>query len=251
VTAPVIDAHVRLGRCRDAPELTEAALLAAMDEHGVDRTLVAPAEHEIVLHHRAGNARIADVCARHPSRLSAYAVASPWDGDEAIAILREARAAGAVALAVDPVLQGFDPLDGLLDPLLRFCAEAGWFAYVRTGTPPTALPLPVAELALAHPDVPIVMGRSGFPDFVIDAAHALRRAPNLYADVSYSAWDGLIGTLADDPAIGPERLVFSSDAPYALIAQELARLRSWPVPPDVLDRVTGGTVAALLALRGP
>jgi uncharacterized protein len=242
----VFDSHVRVGPCRDAPELTEASLLAQMDRLGIERALVAPAEHEIALHQRAGNARIAELCARHPGRLSAYAVASPWDGEEAIAILREARAAGAVALAVDPVLQGFDPLDGLLDPLLRFCAEARWLAYVRTGTPPTALPLPVAELARAHPDVPVVMGRSGFPDFVIDAPHALRRAANLYADVAYSAWDGLIGLLADDPEIGSGRLVFSTDAPYALADQELARLRSWPAPPDVVDRVAGGNVTELL-----
>jgi uncharacterized protein len=242
----VIDAHVRVGPCRDAPELTEEKLLAQMDRLGIERALVAPAEHEIALHHRAGNARIAALCARHPGRLSAYAVASPWDGEDAVAILREARAAGAVALAVDPVLQGFDPLDGLLDPLLRFCAEVGWPAYVRTGTPPTALPLPVAELARAHPGVAIVMGRSGFPDFVIDAPHALRRAPNLHADVAYSSWDGLVGLLADDPEIGPGRLVFSSDAPYALADQEVARLRSWPAPAEVIERVAGGTMAALL-----
>jgi predicted TIM-barrel fold metal-dependent hydrolase len=242
----VIDAHVRVGPCRDAPELTEEGLLAQMDRLGIERALVAPAEHEIALHHRAGNARVAAVCARHPDRLRAYAVASPWDGEEAVAILREARAAGAAALAIDPVLQGFDPLDGLVDPLLRFCAEVGWPAYVRTGTPPTALPLPVAELARAHPEVAIVMGRSGFPDFVIDARHALRRAPNLYADIAYSSWDGLVGMLADDAEIGPGRLVFSSDAPYALADQEVARLRSWPAPAEVVERVAGGTMAALL-----
>lgn len=241
----IVDAHVRLGAGREV-RLDADALLATMDELGIDRALVSPAEAEIAWANRAGNERVTALAREHADRLAAYAVATPWAGRAAVEELRRAREGGAVALAVDPALQGFDLLDGLLDPLLEFAADAGWPAYVRAGTPPTGLPLQVAELALRHPGVPIVMGRSGATDFIIDAQAALQRAPNLYADTSHIAWDTLLSALAADPAIGVDRIVFATDAPYALPIGELERTREWPLPEAGLDRVLGGNLMGLL-----
>ena len=241
----VIDGHVRVGRGREV-ELAVEGLLDTMEALGIDRTLISPCEAEIAHANRAGNDRVLAIARAHPERLAAYAVATPWAGGDALAELRRAHDAGAVALALDPALQGFDLLDGLADPLVRFAAEVGWPVYVRTGTPPSGLPLQAAELALRHPDVPIVMGRSGATDFVIDAQHALRRAPNLYADTAYAAWDGLLAALADDPEIGAGRIVFSTDAPYAIPRGELERLLDWPLAEDARARVLGDTWARLL-----
>jgi uncharacterized protein len=241
----ILDGHVRVGRCREAA-LDERTLLATMDALGIERALVSPAEAEIAYANRTGNDRVLALADAHPDRLAAYAVATPWAGAGALEELRRAHARGAVALALDPALQGFDVLDGLADPLLRFAAEVRWPVYVRSGTPPTGLPLQVAELALRHPDVPVVLGRSGATDFVIDAAPALRRAPNLLADTAHLGWDTVLGGLADDPEIGPSRIVFSTDAPYALAHGELERLRDWPLPEPDRALVMGGTWAALL-----
>lgn len=241
----ILDAHVRVGAGREV-QLEADALLATMDELGIDRALVSPGEAEIAWANRDGNARVTALACEHADRLAAYAVASPWAGPAAVDELRRARESGAVALAVDPALQGFDLLDGLVDPLLDFAAEAGWPVYVRAGTPPTGLPLQLAELALRHPGVPIVMGRSGATDFIIDAQPALQRAPNLYADTSHIAWDTLLSALAADPAIGVGRVVFATDAPYALPVGELERTRAWPLPEADLERVLGGNVLGLL-----
>ena len=241
----IFDAHVRVGAGREV-ELDADALLATMDELGIDRALVSPGEAEIAWANRAGNERVAALAREHADRLAAYAVANPWAGPAAVEELRRAREDGAVALAVDPALQGFDLLDGLVDPLLDFAEDAGWLAYVRAGTPPTGLPLQVAELARRHPGVPIVLGRSGATDFIIDAQPALQRAPNLYADTSHIAWDTLLSALAADPAIGVGRILFATDAPYALPAGELERTREWPLPGADLERVLGGTLLELL-----
>src|SRR5690606_35511483 len=170
------------------------------------RALVSPAEGEIAYHNRAGNDAVLAAARASGGRLLAYAVANPWRGRDAVEELRRARDGGARALAIDSVLQGFDLLDGLVDPLLEFAGEAGWPVYVRTGTPPNALPLPLASLARRYPGIPFVMGRSGATDFWIDAAPALRHAPNLYADTAYAPWDTVLTGLAEDPAIGPGRL---------------------------------------------
>jgi predicted TIM-barrel fold metal-dependent hydrolase len=242
----IVDAHVRLGDSREAA-LTADQLLTTMDALGIDRCLVAPSERQIAYENREGNDAVAAAAARS-DRLYAYAVANPWRRD-AVAELERARDAGAVALAVDPSLQGFDLLDGLLDPLLAFAADAGWFVYVRTGTPPHALPLPLATVARRYPELSFIMGRSGATDFWIDAAPALRHAPNLYGDTVYAPWDTVLTGFGKDPEIGPGRIVFSTDAPYTVPEAELKRVRDWPIDDESRAAVLGGTVQRLLAER--
>jgi predicted TIM-barrel fold metal-dependent hydrolase len=241
----IIDAHVRLGRGREVA-LGVDDLLATMDRLGIDRAIVAPDERCIAVDNRAGNELVAAASAASGGRLLAYAVANPWRGAAAVDELRRARDLGARALNVDSVLQGFDLLDGLLDPLLEFARESGWFVYVRTGTPPSALPLPLATLARRFPDLSFVMGRSGATDFWIDAAPALRHAANLYGDTCYAPWDTVLTELAGDPAIGVSRLLFATDAPYTVPDAELRRVRDWPLTEHDRAEVLGNVTARLL-----
>jgi uncharacterized protein len=239
----IIDAHVRIGGGREV-ELTVETLLSTMDDLGIDRAMIAPGERAIAVDNRAGNEATTKAAAAD-DRLIAYAVANPWFSGARDELAR-ARDAGARALAVDSVLQGFDLLDGLIDPLLEFAEAAGWFVYVRTGTPPTALPLPLATLARRHPRLAFVMGRSGATDFWIDAAPALRHAPNLLGDTAYAPWDTVLTGLAADPEIGPGRLVFSTDAPYTVPRAELKRVTDWPIAPADRAAVLGGNLDKLL-----
>lgn len=240
----IIDAHVRIGRGREV-ELTTDELLSTMDDLGIDRAMIAPDERAIAMDNRAGNEATTKAAAAD-DRLIAYAVANPWRGAAALDELARARDAGARALAVDSVLQGFDLLDGLVDPLLGFAEDAGWFVYVRTGTPPNALPLPLATLARRYPRLAFVMGRSGATDFWIDAAPALRHAPNLFGDTAYAPWDTVLTEFAADPEIGPRRLVFSTDAPYTVPSAELKRITDWPIAATDRAAVLGSTLESLL-----
>ncbi|MEQ7006747.1 amidohydrolase family protein [Actinopolymorpha sp. B17G11] len=247
----IIDAHVRLGVGREVA-LSVDDLLATMTELGIDRALVAPDERCTAFANREGNETVCRAALVSGGRLAAYAVANPWAGPRAVDDLARARDAGAVALAVDPVLQGFDVLDGLLDPLLAFASEQDWFVYLRTGTPPSALPLPVATLARRHPELSFLMGRSGATDFWIDAAPALRYAPNLYADTSYAPWDTVLSEFARDEEIGTDRCVFSTDAPYTVPRAELARVQDWKgITEQQRAGVLGGVVAHLLGRHLP
>lgn len=243
----IIDGHVRVGSSREA-ELTIDTLLATMDALGIDRTLIAPDEAAIAVDNRRGNEFTTTAARGSGGRLLAYAVANPWHGTAALAELDRAAEAGAVALAVDPTLQGFDLLDGLLDPLIEFAQDRRWPVYVRTGTPPTALPLPLALLARRFPQVTFLMGRSGATDFWIDAAPAMVHAPNLLGDTCYAPWDTVLSELARNGQIGTSRLMFSTDAPYTVPSAELKRVRDWPLPDIERDRVLGGNLARLLAL---
>jgi predicted TIM-barrel fold metal-dependent hydrolase len=240
----VIDAHIRLGEGRDA-SLTAAELLATMDRLAIDRALISPVERCLAVDHREGNAFVAEAARASGGRLLPYAVATPWRGVRALDELARAAEEGAVALALDPAVQGFDLLDGQVAPLVEAAAERGWPVYVRTGTPSFALPLQLAELAVRHPACAFIMGKSGATDFWIDARPALERAPNLYADTAYAPWDAVLAELAAAP-IGPGRLVFSTDMPYSDALLERGRHDAWPLPADARAAILGGTLDALL-----
>lgn len=246
--ARVLDAHVRLGAGREVA-LEPAALLSTMDALGVDQALVSPGEWAIAYHNREGNAEVARAAAESGGRLLPYAVANPWRGGQAVEELARAADEGAVALAVDSVLQGFDLLDGLLDPLLEFAGSRGWPVYVRSGTPPNALPLPLATLARRYPEIPFLAGRSGATDFWIDAAPALRHAPNLYADTSYAPWDTVLTEFAADPSIGTARVVFCTDSPYTVPDAELKRVLDWTISEPERAAVLGANARRLLGGR--
>ena len=195
----VLVGHVTIGKSRDA-SLTVERLLETMERLGIDRTLVAPAERFVPVENRAGNELTAAAVARSEGRLLAYAVATPWLGAAAVDELRRAREQGAVALKLDPALQGFDLLDGQVDGLVEFAIEAGWPIYVRTGTPPHALPLQVAWLASRFPECSFVLGKGGATDFSHDGPSALAGAANLYADSVYVEWPTALAAADPDGA---------------------------------------------------
>ena len=241
----IVDGHVLLGESRDAA-LSVEQLLATMDRLGIDRTVVAPAERFVPVNNREGNELTAAAAAASGGRLLAYAVASPWLGAEALEELRRAHAAGAVALKLDPALQGFDLLDGLAEPLVELALGFGWPVYVRTGTPPTGLPLALAWLANRYPEGSFVLGKAGATDFSHDGPATLAAAPNVYADSVYVEWPTALAA-AQPEEIG-SRVVFTTDAPFADPAIELARVTEAPLDEHVRDAILGGTARGLFGL---
>ena len=143
-------------------------------------------------------------------------------------------------------MQGFDLLDGQAEPLVAFAVEAGWPVYVRTGTPPHALPLQLAWLASRFPEGRFLLGKAGATDFSHDGPATLAAAANIYADSVYVEWPTALA--AADPEERGGRVFFSTDAPFGDPAIELARVTEAPYGPDVRDAILGGTLAGLLGL---
>jgi predicted TIM-barrel fold metal-dependent hydrolase len=241
----VIDGHVMLGHGRDV-SLTAEELLATMDRLGIERALVSPAEGYLPVRNREGNELVAAAAAASDGRLLAYAVATPWLGGEGVEELKRAHDAGAVALKLDSALQGFDLLDGQAEPLVAYAVESGWPVYVRTGTPPHALPLQLAWLASRFPDGNFLLGKSGATDFSHDGPATLAAASNVYADSVYVEWPTALA--AADPEERGGRVFFSTDAPFGDPPIELARVTEAPYGEDVRDAILGGTLARLLRL---
>ena len=104
-----------------------------------------------------------------------------------------------------------------------------WTSPARRGCPSTSVParprtrcrLQLTEVARRHPDVRFVMGHMGHSDFWIDAIPAAAGAPNIYRR-------HLLHAAARDQRGGrdarPERVVYSSDAPFNEMRLELEKL---------------------------
>lgn len=235
----VVDGHVVA-----EADATTAGLIAAMDDAGIDMTLLSPADNEVAVRNREGNDRVLALAAADPDRLCAYAVANPWFGPDAVRELDRAITAGAVAVKINSALQGFLLLDEIVDPLVRVARDHNVPVYAHTGTPIQALPLQLAELASRFPDVHFVMGRSGRTDFRGDVPTVLDLAPNVYADTSHDY--GATGLTNTYRAFGAGRMIFCSDHPYATRSDGRLAVAGIEMSETERAAVLGGNLAALL-----
>ena len=242
----VIDGHVTLGAGHGF-SADPGAFVGQMDDAGVGAALVSPVDRELAVANREGNDRVLGLARRYPGRLLAYASANPWFGAAAVAEVERALGEGAVAVKLHPPLQGFSLLDGLCDAILEVAAQHRVPVYVHTGTPPNALPLQLAELALRHPEVQIVMGKLGKTDFWRDAQYALDLASNLLADTAHDFPERAVARVHE--RLGAGRLIFSSNHPVGRLPLELEKVRAMTIPEADLAAILGGNLAEALGER--
>jgi predicted TIM-barrel fold metal-dependent hydrolase len=197
------------------------ALLGEMDRNGIERAVIGPSRNFVAVENRAGNNYVAAAVRRHPDRFVGFAVASPWHGKKAIAELGRARGLGLSGLKIFPALQGFILTDPQIYPLVEFAEKAGWPVWCATGTPVSAMPLQLAELAESYPRVRFMMGYGGFCDFWNDIPDALDRCPNLWIETSYILPSQITAWVE---SCGVAKFVFGSDQPFSSLPLELRKI---------------------------
>jgi predicted TIM-barrel fold metal-dependent hydrolase len=222
--------------------LGEDELLRAMDAAGIDWAVIGPADHHIAVSNKAGNDLVAAAVSRHPDRFVGTVTVNPWYLDGALEELDRGIALGLVGLQLHPALQGIQPLDRHVDDLVSRAVAASQPIYIHTGTPIVGHPFQVAELALRHPSGRFVMGHSGHSDFWIDVLPAAISAPNIWLETSYKSPHVISEYVA---ALGPERVLFGSDAPRNDMALELAKVKGANLDRHHFDAVASGTARDL------
>lgn len=120
-----------------------------------------------------------------------------------------------------------------LDPIVRRAAELKALIIQHTfykldgNQPGESTPDDVAELAARHPDVPLVCGHTG-ADWE-RGVQAIRHLKNVYADLAGS--DPVAGfTEMAVRELGPERVLYGSDAAGRSFASQLAKVHGANVP---------------------
>jgi hypothetical protein len=212
------------------------------------------------------NDAIAAYAKAHPGRVVGFMSVDPMHPG-AIEEMARAHELGLRGLKLAPIYQGFHALEGRAFGVYAKAAELGLPILIHQGTTfPRLAPLKVAnpllleDIALAFPQLQIVIAHMGHP-WMAETIVLIRKHPNLYADISalhYRPWQYYNGLILALEYGVQDKLLFGSDWPFATPAETAAGLRSINrfteatalprVPDEVIEQIIGRDSLALLGL---
>jgi predicted TIM-barrel fold metal-dependent hydrolase len=177
---------------------------------------------------------------------------------------------GLRGIKLGPNYQDFEPLSADAKRVYGYAQQHGWPILFHQGTSPIrsaplryAHPIVMDEIAIAFPELRIVMAHLGHP-WQADTIAVIRKHPHVYADVSagfYRPWSFYNAMrLCTEWNVLP-KLVFGSDFPVATAQETLDGLRAVngpiagtalpPVPLDAVEAIIQRDALALLGLERP
>ena len=170
------------------------------------------------------NAQTATFVRAHPAKLVGFMSVHPEEGDVVAEIERCVTDLGLKGIKLGPNYQGFDPLGRGARLVYETAQRLGIPILFHQGTSPMrtapiryAHPLVMDEVAMAFPELRIVMAHMGHP-WHADTIAVIRKHPHVYADVSanfYRPWQQYQGLRLATEWNVLDKLVFGSDYPVA------------------------------------
>lgn len=165
---------------------------------------------------------------------------------------------GLRGIKLGPNYQDFEPLGEPARRVYAYAQQHGWPILFHQGTSPIrtaplryAHPIVMDEIAIAFPELRIVMAHLGHP-WQIDTIAVIRKHPHVYADVSagfYRPWSFYSAMrLATEWNVLP-KLLLGSDFPVATATETIAGLRAVndPIAGTGMPRVPEEGVEAIIA----
>jgi hypothetical protein len=233
----IFDAHMHVGDfgAMFNVSLDRDGLARIIDEHGYEGCCVFYPD----------NGYVRDVVESIPE---AYALAwvnprQPGCLDEAERYLGHPKFVG---LKLHPLLDGYLPNDAAVHPLMELLADRGGMpVLIHSGHPIFSLPWSIEELAVAFPQVKVIMGHMGHGNVVyINASIDIAaRNPNVYLETSGMPMHTKIREAVE--RVGVDRVLYGSDAPFHHPAVEILRVQVSGLGPDELERVMSVNSRAL------
>jgi len=164
---------------------------------------------------------------------------------------------GLRGIKLGPNYQDFEPLGADAKRVYAYAQQHGWPILFHQGTSPIrsaplryAHPIVMDEIAIAFPELRIVMAHLGHP-WQIDTIAVIRKHPHVYADVSagfyrpWSFWSAM--RLATEWGVLP-KLLLGSDHPIATPLETIDGLRSVnaPIAGTAMPRVPEDAMEAII-----
>jgi hypothetical protein len=247
--AEVIDAHTHLGLDEDGRSLTLEQLLAQLDAAEARRACVFPLhDPERQPSYRVPNDRVLGWAGESDGRLVPFCRLDP--AEDPLPEAERCLAAGARGIKLHPRAQQFGFESAEMADVFALAEEASVpiLIHAGRGLPPLADGL--ADLALAHPDIVLILAHGAICDQGILTSR-LAEHPGILYDISCFFPLDVIELFARVPA---ERIVFASDPPYGMpattlyLALRVAQQAGLDEP--ALRAVLGGTMASLIDGHG-
>lgn len=255
---PVVDAHVHfgpgLGNHTYHPLLavgSAAELVALLDESGIDMCCAFAPSWEggdfDDPDYSMANRAIYEATRSHSDRVIGVCRVNPNLGRQPLDEMRRCREEyGFRALKLHPDSEYFYIGSATMRPVMDRAAEYGWPVILHTGFYPLSQPALVLPVAAEYPTLPFLLAHIGHR-LAADAIIVAQRAANVFLETAGDASAAVIAEVLR--TVGPDRLIFGSNAPYGRPSDVLSRIRALPqLDADTTARVLGGTMARLLGL---
>ncbi|HZW29084.1 MAG TPA: amidohydrolase family protein [Isosphaeraceae bacterium] len=179
---------------------------------------------------------VADFVRQHSERFTGWCSVDPNDPACVEQLRHYVNDLHLRGLKLGPIYQGFDPSDPKHLPLFREAERLGipinWHqgtSFVRNGPLKYANPILLEDIAVACPDLRMIISHLGHP-WEAECVVLIRKHRNLYADTSalhYRPWRHYQAFLTALEYGVEHKLIFGSDFPSATPAQAMAGL--WKV----------------------
>ncbi len=238
----VFDAHTHLGLDEDGRSLDLQTLLSQLDGAGASRACVFPLhDPERKPSYSVPNDRVLAWAGESGGRLIPFCRLDPAEAP--VAEGERCLARGARGIKLHPRAQAF-AFDGLeMDGIFTLAEEASVpiLIHAGRGMPPIADGL--ADLALRHPDVVLILAHGAICDQGILTSR-LADHPGVLYDTSCFFPIDVIELFARVPA---ERIVFASDPPYGLTSSGLYLALRVAAHAGLDEQATRGVIGETMA----
>lgn len=252
---PIWDSHCHLlGLEGDTPEERARELIRIADRLSIERLVIFMGYPSIAdptpAQLREQNDQVLRAIRAYPDRLFGYAYVSPNHVAESLSEMDRCIRDGPMVGVKLWIAAHCDAPE--LDPLVERAGTLGAVVYQHTWLKITgnlkgeSTPFELAALARRHPMVPIICGHTG-GDWEIGIRN-IRECRNVYADLAGGDPTAGFAEMAVRE-LGPERVLFGSDAAGRSFASQLGKVIGADIPDAARRLILSGNLRRLFAAK--
>ena len=249
----IIDDHIHVHEWSFQPGQAEYEVdyvIGLMDQFGIDKGIIMDSLAYIGTDQTVSNDETLKAVKAHPDRLIGFANIKPQTGLDACRaeIDRTVGNWGFRGIKLHPAVDQYPANDArLVHPIIAIAIEYDIPVWFHTGHQPYATATLLGNLASTFPEAKIVCGHMAHGMFY-DAICAARRHPTLYLEISHQGSHSFAAACQE---VGPDRLIFGSDAPYASPGSIKRMVENSPLSPEDKANILGHNIARLIRFNIP
>jgi predicted TIM-barrel fold metal-dependent hydrolase len=221
----LIDAHVHFGIPEEGPQVHTPLTnptdvqLKSMEVAGVDACVIMP------MMMMTDYDYLANAVKEYPDKFIPVPLVDPWHFKDIKGAVRHfIEDMGMCGIKLRPTGQRFNIDDYyFLGPLYEICSELEVPLTIHTGDDVANTPLQCQDIATRYPKLTLVMAHAGWRTLTWQAIEAAKNCPNIILDQTAGHSLQLKRALE---VLGPERIIFGSDAPYMDVRVEIVKVKT-------------------------
>lgn len=235
----IIDMLAHIG-IKKGEDYKVESLIEIMNQAGVEKCMIC-SQLETV-----NNEYIHECCLKYPDRTLGFAVINPWDIDGEEELEKCFRDYNFYGLKMNAIRFGYSAdRHSLLDPYFELCKKYKKCVVVHGQSDMFSIPDKWAEMAKSYPEVPVILYHIGVPMMYERACELARDIPNFYVSTA-GAYVPVI-KMAYEVA-GPEKVIYSSDAPFGNMEQEIEKVKYISNIEERREMMLGKNIAEILGI---